>query len=77
MMKENRVGFARIRAPQEDQICVLDFPIGACAPSRAENRRQTGDARRVSSPVTTVNVIAANDHTGELLRYEIHLIRGL
>jgi hypothetical protein len=76
-MKEDRVGFARIRAPQKDQVRVLDFPIRTRASSCTKNRRQTGDARRVSSPVTTVNVIAADDDTGKLLRHEIHLVRGL
>jgi hypothetical protein len=77
MMKEDRMGFARIRAPQEDQVRVLDFPIRARASSRTENSRQTGDAWRVSSPVTAVDIVAADDDTGKLLRHEIHLVRCL
>jgi hypothetical protein len=77
MMKEDRMGLARIRPPQKYQVRVLDFPIRARASSCTENRRQTGDTWRVSSPVTTINVIAADDDTGEFLRHEIHLIRCL
>jgi hypothetical protein len=77
MVKEDRVGFARIRTPQDYQVGVLDFPIRTRAPACPENCRQTGDARRVSRAVTTVNVIAADDDTGEFLRHEIHLVRCL
>src|SRR5262245_20602517 len=77
MMKKDWVRVARIRAPQHDQVGVLDFPIGTGAASRPEYRRQTGDARGMSRPVTTVNIVAPHHHPGELLGHEIRLIARL
>src|SRR4029450_5192246 len=77
MMEKDRVRIARIRAPQHDQVSVLDLPIRAGAASRSEYRRQTGDAGRVSRPVTTVNVVTPHHHPGELLGHEIRLIARL
>jgi hypothetical protein len=77
MMEKDRVCIARIRAPQHDQVGVFDLPIGAGTTSRPEYRRQTGDARRVSRPVTTVNIVAPHYHPGELLSHEIRLIARL
>jgi len=77
VMKEDRMCLTRVRAPQQNDVSLLDLPVGTRAASRSEYRRQTGDARRVSSPVTTVNVVRADDGAHELLRNVIQLVRGL
>src|SRR5262245_49283915 len=77
MMKKDRMRVARIRAPQYDQVGLLDLPIGTGAASGPKYRRQTGDAGRVSRPVTTVNIVTPHNHTGELLGHEIRLIARL
>jgi len=76
-MKEDGVGFARIRAPQENEIGLFDLPVGTGSASSTENCRQTGDTRCVSSAVTTVNVIAADDQSSKLLSHEVRLVSGL
>ncbi len=77
MMEKDRVRVARIRAPQDDQVGFLDLPIGTGAASSPKYRRQTGDAGRVSRPVTTVNIVTPHDHAGEFLGHEIRLIARL
>src|SRR5262249_45077442 len=54
-----------------------DLPVGTGPASGTENCRQTGDTRRVSSAVTTVNVITADDQPGKLLSHEVRLVGGL
>src|SRR5262245_42654790 len=76
-MKKDRVRLARIRAPQENEVGLLNLPVGTGPASGTENCRQTGDTRRVSGAVTTVNVIAADDQPGKLLGHEVRLVRGL
>src|ERR1019366_10092304 len=44
---------------------------------RTEDRRQTDDARRVSRSVAAVDVVRPEHDTGELLREEVHFVRGL
>jgi|SRR5215813_2291882 len=77
VMKKDRVRLARIRAPQENEIGLLDLPIGTGPASSTENCRQTGDTRRVSSAVTAVYVIAADNQPGELLGHEVRLVGSL
>ena len=77
MVKEDRVRLARIRAPEKNEIGVLNLPIRARAASRAEDRRQTDDARRVSRAVAAVDVVAADDAARELLREVVHLVGRL
>src|SRR5262249_31423675 len=77
VMKENRVRLARIRAPQENEIGLLNLPVGTGPASGPEHCRQTGDTRRVSGAVTAVDVIAANDQPGKLLGHEVRLVAGL
>ena len=77
MMKEDRVRVSRVRAPQQDNFALFNFAVRTRPASRSENRRQTGDAWRVSSTVTTVNVVCADDRAHELLRYIIQLVGGL
>ena len=77
MVKEDRVRLARVRAPEENEVSVLDLPIGARAAARAEYRRQTDDARGVSGAVAAVDVVAADDAARELLREVVHLVGRL
>jgi hypothetical protein len=77
MMEKDRVRFAGVRSPQENQISLFDLPVGTGAPASSENRRQTGDARRVSGAVTAIDVVTADDDPGELLSHVIHLIGRL
>ena len=68
---------ARIRAPEHDQVGVLDLLVGARTATCAEYRRQTDDARSVSSSIAAVDVVAADDRAGELLGDVIHLVGRL
>jgi len=76
MMEKDGMSFTRVRSPKKNDVRLFDFAVGAGAPSRTENRRQTGDARGVSSPVTAINVVAADDRADEFLRDVIKLIGG-
>jgi hypothetical protein len=67
MVKENRMGFASVRTPKQNDVRLFDFAVGTCAATRSENRRQTGDAWSVSSAVATVNVVAADHRPRKLL----------
>jgi hypothetical protein len=73
-MKENRMSFARVRSPQNDEVGVLYLAIGAGAAAHSEDRRQTDDARSVSSAVAAINVVAAHHDASKFLRHEIHLV---
>src|ERR1700757_1545989 len=74
MMKENRVGFPGIGAPEENEVRLRHFLIRTGGAARAEHRRQTGDARGVSSAVATVNVVTADDRADEFLRDVVQLV---
>jgi hypothetical protein len=51
VMEEDRVRFARVRSPEDQQIRLFDLFIGRRPAARTEYRRQTDDARSVSSAV--------------------------
>ncbi len=76
-MKKNGVSFTRVRAPKKNDVGLFSFAVGAGAPSRAENRRQTGDARGVSSAVTTIDVVTTDDRADEFLCDVVELVGGL
>ena len=76
-MEKDGVRFTGIRAPQDDEVGLLDLPIRTCPPAQTEYRRQTDDAGGMSSPVTTVDVVAPHHNPGELLGKEVELIGGL
>src|SRR5579859_7786621 len=76
MMKENRVRFAGIGAPEKNEVRLRHFLIRAGGAARAEHRRQTGDAGGVSSAVATVDVVAADDRADEFLRDVVQLVGG-
>ncbi len=71
------MSFTRVRTPKKNDICLFSFAVGAGAPSRTENRRQTGDARGVSSAVTTIDVVTTDDRAHEFLRDVVELVGGL
>lgn len=77
MMEENRMRLARVRAPKENDVRLFDFAVRTRSPARSENRRQTDDARRVSSPVAAVNVVRADDRAHKFLRNVVQLVGGL
>lgn len=77
VVEEDRMRFAGVRAPQDQQIRFLDFFIRRSATARIERCRQTDDARSVSSAVARVDVALTQHGTHELLSEEVHLVRGL
>jgi hypothetical protein len=76
-MKENGMSLPRVGAPENDEVRVLSFAIGTRPATRAEDRRQTGDAWGMSSPVTAIDIVASDDSSGELLGQEVQLVGGL
>src|SRR5258708_29949489 len=76
MMEEDRMSLACVGAPQKNKIRLRHLLIGTGGAARAENRRQTGDARGVSSAVATVDVVAADHRSHEFLRDIIQLVGG-
>ena len=73
-MKENRMRFPSVRSPQQDHIGIFNFAIRAGPSTRPEYRRQTGDARGMSSPVAAVNVVRAHSAANEFLRGVVQFI---
>jgi hypothetical protein len=74
MMEENRMRLPGVRAPKENYIRFLNFAIRTRSAARAENRRQTGDARRMSSAVAGIDVVATDYGADEFLRGIVQLI---
>ena len=77
MVEENRVRFPSVRAPQQDDVGVLNFAIRACPTACSEYCRQTGDAGGMSSPVAAINVVGAHDTANEFLRCVVQLVCSL
>ena len=77
MVEEDRVRLARVRAPEENAVRLLDLLIGARPAACSEDRRQTDDARGVSGPVTAIDVVVAEDLPGEFRREEVDLVGRL
>ena len=77
VMEEDRMRLARVRAPEQDHVRLLDLGVRGRAAACSEHRRQTDDARCVSGSVAGVDVVRAHHLARELLRQEIHLVRGL
>ena len=77
VMKKDRVGLTGIGSPQEDDIRLLDFPVGVCPTAHPEHCRQTDDTRGVSGAITTVDIVRAHHHPSELLGDEVHFIGAL
>jgi hypothetical protein len=77
VVEEDRVRFTGVRAPQDNEIGLLELAIRTRATTGTKNCRQTGDAGCMSGAIATVNVIAPHDDTGKLLRHEVCLVAGL
>jgi hypothetical protein len=73
-MEKNWVRFPRIRPPQQDDVRLFDLAVGTCAASCSEYRRQTGDARRMSSSVAAIDVVGTHDAANEFLRGIVQLV---
>jgi hypothetical protein len=76
-MEENRVRLARIRSPKQNDVRIFNLAIRASATTGSENRRQTGDARGMSSPVAAINIVGAHDAANEFLRGVIQFVDSL
>ncbi len=68
------MSFPRVRAPKKNDVRFFHFTVRAGATSRSEDRRQTGDARGVSSPIATIDIVAADDRANEFLRDVVKLV---
>ena len=76
-MKENRMRFPSVRSPQQDHVGIFNFAIRTGPAARSEYRRQTGDARGMSSPIAAINIVRAHDAADEFLRRVVQFVRGL
>src|SRR5208282_5249404 len=76
VVKDDGMGLTRVRPPEQDEVRILELAIGTSCATRTKNRRQTDDARGVSSTVATVDVVRANDHPSEFPRQIIQLVGG-
>jgi hypothetical protein len=77
MMEKDGMGFPRVGTPKQDHVSVFSFTIRAGAAARSEDRRQTGDAGRVSSTVTAIDVVCSHYRADKFLRRVVQLVRGL
>ncbi len=66
----------RVGAPKKNEVGFFDFAVGTGAASRTENRRQTGDAGGVSSPIATIDVVATDHRADKLLRDVVEFVGG-
>ncbi len=76
-MEKDGVRLTCVRAPKNNEAGFLNLSIRAGSPAQAEDRRQTDDARGMSSPVASIDVVAAYDSTRKLLSKKIKLVRCL
>ncbi len=67
----------RIRAPQDDDVRLLRFTVGARPAPSSEYCRQTDDTGSVSGTVAGVDVVRAEHLPGELLDAVVDLVGGL
>src|ERR1700732_2559043 len=75
-MKEDRMRLPRVRTPQQDHVRFLNLTVRACPPARPKYRRQTDDARGVSSTVAAIYIVAADHRPHELLRNIVKFVGG-
>jgi hypothetical protein len=76
MVKKDGMGFTRIRTPQKNYVRFFRLAVRTRSSSRPKNCRQTGDARRVSSPVATVDVVATDHRADKFLRGVVKFVGG-
>ena len=77
MVEVDGVRLSCIRPPEDNNLCLLYLAIGTRTASRPECCRQTDDAWGMSGSIATVDVVREEDRAGELLRGEVHFVRGL
>src|ERR1035437_7338043 len=77
MMEEDRMRLAGVRTPQQDDSRLFDLGVRTCAAAHSKYRRQTDDARDVSSAVATVDIVSPDRRADELLRRVVQLVGGL
>ena len=77
VVEEDRVGLPRVGAPQDHQVGLFRLHVGGGAAARTEHRRQTDDTGSVSSAVAQSMLFVPITDPDELLRGEVHLVRGL
>src|SRR5260370_10210395 len=76
-MKEDGMCLPSVRSPRQDCVRCFHLAIGPGAAARSENRRQTGDARGVSSPVAAIDVVRSHHGTNKFLGGVVQLVGGL
>src|SRR5579863_2864824 len=76
MVKEDGMRFPRVRTPKKDYIRFFHLGVRTRAAACSKDRRQTDDARGVSSAVATVDVVAPDHRANELLRNVVQLVGG-
>jgi len=76
-MEKDGVGFTRVGAPEQDRVSVFSFTVRTGTAARSKDRRQTGDAGRMSSSVAAIDVVCPHHGADKLLRRIVQLIRGL
>src|SRR5260370_19437580 len=76
-MKEDGMCLPSVRSPKQDYVRLFHLAIGTGAAARSENRRQTGDARGVSSPVAAIDVVRSHHGTNKFLGGVVQLVGGL
>ena len=74
MVEEDWVRLTSVRPPENNEVCVLDLLVGARASTPSKNCRQTDDARGVSGPVATINIVTADNGPGKLLGEKVQLV---
>jgi hypothetical protein len=76
MMKEDRMRLPRVRTPQQDNVRLFNLTVRAGTAARPKYRRQTDDARSVSSTVAAIDIVAADHRPHELLRNIVKFVGG-
>jgi hypothetical protein len=76
MMKEDRMRLPRVRTPQQDNVRLFNLTVRAGTAARPKYRRQTDDARGVSSTVAAIDIVAADHRPHELLRNIVKFVGG-
>jgi hypothetical protein len=77
MVKKDRVRFPRVGAPKQNHVGIFRFAIRTCSAARSKDRRQTGDARGMSSSVATIDVVSPHYGADKFLCCVVQLVRGL
>ena len=77
VLEHDRMRLAGVRAPEHEDVRLLQLLVGRGAASGTEHGRQPGDRRGVSGPVAAVDVVRADHAAHELLRGVVQLVRGL